>query len=89
MEPIVVPRMYRKLVALICHAIVQMNAHDTGHEHWHTGFNVDIVAKEFHFHVGGPSQAVDRAATVERDMCRSVKDSLVDCREEDREDIAH
>jgi hypothetical protein len=32
MEPIVVPRMYGKLAALICHAIVQLNAHLSGHE---------------------------------------------------------
>jgi hypothetical protein len=59
MEPIVVPRMYGKLAAVICHAFVQLNAHVSGHEHWNTGFNAEIVANEFQFHVGGPSQAVD------------------------------
>jgi hypothetical protein len=89
MEPIVVPRMYGKMAALIFHAIVQLNAHLSGHEHWNTGFNAEIVAKEFQFPVGGPSQAVDRAAIVERDMCRSVKDSPLWIAEKKIEKILH
>jgi hypothetical protein len=65
------------MAALIRHAIVQLNAHFYGHQHWNTGFSAEIVAKEFQFHVGGPSQAVDRAATLERELSRSVKDSLL------------
>jgi hypothetical protein len=89
MEPIVVPRMYGKMAALICHAIVQLNAHLFGHKHWNTGLDVEIVAKQLEFHVGGPSQAVDRAATVERDICRSVNDSLLWIAEKQIEKISH
>jgi hypothetical protein len=89
MEPMVVPRMYGKMAALICHAIVQLNAHLSGHEHWNTGFNAEIVAKVSQSHVGGPSQAVDRAATVEPDMCRSVKDSLLWIAEKKIDKISH
>jgi hypothetical protein len=89
MEPIVVARMYGKLAALICHAIAQLNGHLSRHEHWNTGFKAEIVAKEFQFRVGGPSQAVDRAAMVERDMCRSVKDSLLWISEKKIEKIWH
>jgi hypothetical protein len=44
MEPIVVPRMYGKVDALLYQAIVQLNAHLSGHEHWNTGFNAEIVS---------------------------------------------
>jgi hypothetical protein len=89
MEPIVASRLYGKMAALICHAIVQLNTHLAGHEHRNTGFNAEIVAKEFHFHVGGPSQAVHRAATVERDLCHSVKDSILWIAEKKFENISH
>jgi hypothetical protein len=66
-EPVVVQRIYGKMAALICHGIVQLNAHLCGHYHWNTSFNAEIVAKEFDFHVSRQSQAAYRAATVERD----------------------
>jgi hypothetical protein len=81
--------MYGKMAALICQAIVQLNAHLAGYEHWNTGFNAEIVGKEFQFHVCGPSQAVDRAATVERDLCHSVKDSIRWIAEKKFENISH
>jgi hypothetical protein len=53
MEPIVVSRLCGKMAALICHAIVQLNAHLSGHEHWNTGFNAEIVARNSSFPSAG------------------------------------
>jgi hypothetical protein len=77
------------MATLIFHAIVQINAHLSWHEYWNTGFNMEIVAKGFQFHVGRSSQAVDLAATVERDLCLSVKASLLCIAEKNIEKISH
>jgi hypothetical protein len=89
LEPIVVPRIHGKMAAFICHGIVQLNAHLSGHDHWNAAFKAEIVATELQFHVGRPSQAVDQAATVERDFCRSAKDSLPWNAEKNIEKISH